>query len=189
MFNVCKFLLKVTGHKCIGNRGVILSVSIVKSNTKHTEAIASICATGWRQTVEGKLSEEYQMKNIEFWYRYERVYNDIEAGFYSHVALFNSEVVGVIGGAMTDSNIGEIFVLYVDETHRYKGIGRFLLEAITQEQIDYGATEQWVSVQEGNQRGIPFYEARGFLYQKKKVTFTETDEKQVSLRYVRKIVL
>ncbi|MFZ3579477.1 GNAT family N-acetyltransferase [Virgibacillus sp. DJP39] len=45
----------------------------------------------------------------------------------------------------------EIYVLYVDETYRYKGIGRKLLEALTLQQMNKGATEQWVSVQEGNQ--------------------------------------
>lgn len=164
-----------------------MNLSIVKANTKYTVAIADICAAGWKQTIEGKLSEEYQTKNVDFWYNHEKVYNDINAGFYSHVALFNSEVVGVIGGAMTGQNVGEIFVLYVDEAYRYKGIGRRLLNAFTEQQIDSGATEQWVSVQEGNQRGIPFYEARGFVYQKEKNTITETGEEQVSLRYSRQL--
>ncbi|ASN06410.1 GNAT family N-acetyltransferase [Virgibacillus necropolis] len=164
-----------------------MNLSIVKPHTKHTEAIVAICAAGWRQTVEGKLSEEYQLKNVDFWYNYERVYSDIEAGFYTHVALINSEIVGVIGGAITGPSVGEIFVLYVDEAHRYNGIGRLLLEAITGQQKDSGASEQWVSVQEGNKHGIPFYEARVFLYREKKITSTDTGEKQVSLRYSRRI--
>ena len=36
------------------------------------------------------------------------------------------------------------------------------LEAITGEMVAQGAREQWVSVQKGNQKGVPFYEARGF---------------------------
>ncbi|WP_226035270.1 GNAT family N-acetyltransferase [Aquibacillus saliphilus] len=162
-----------------------MELSIVKAHTTYTKDIAIICATGWKQTVEGILSEKHQNKNVDFWYRYHQVYREIEAGVYSHVALLNSEVVGVIGGGMTKSNMGEIFVLYVDETYRYQGIGKRLLEAFTLQQIERGATEQWVSVQEGNQRGIPFYEARGFLYQAKKTTYTETKEKQVSLRFSR----
>ncbi|SEQ90304.1 Acetyltransferase (GNAT) family protein [Virgibacillus subterraneus] len=164
-----------------------MNQSIVKANTTYTVAIADICAAGWKQTVEGKLSEEYQTKNVDFWYNHEKVYHDIKAGLYSHVALFNSEAVGVIGGAMTGPNVGEIFVLYVDETYRYKGIGKRLLEVFTKQQIDSGATEQWVSVQDENQRGIPFYEARGFLYQKEKNSITDTGEKQVSLRYSRQL--
>ncbi|MFB4169407.1 GNAT family N-acetyltransferase [Virgibacillus sp. JSM 102003] len=164
-----------------------MNLSIVKANTTYTEAIADICAAGWKQTVAGKLSDEYQKKNVDFWYNHEKVYHDINAGLYSHVALVDSQVAGVIGGAMTGPNAGEIFVLYVDETYRYNGIGRRLLEAFTEQQIESGATEQWVSVQEGNQHGIPFYEARGFVYQKEKNTVTDTGERQVSLRYSRQL--
>ncbi|MDL4842321.1 GNAT family N-acetyltransferase [Aquibacillus rhizosphaerae] len=102
-----------------------------------------------------------------------------------HIALLNSDVVGVIGGVITKPSVGEVFVLYVNEAYLYKGIGRRLFEALTKDQKHKNAVEQWVSVQEGNQRGIPFYEARGFLFQKSKITLTETGEKQVSLRYSR----
>ncbi|MRG86077.1 GNAT family N-acetyltransferase [Salinibacillus xinjiangensis] len=164
-----------------------MSVFITKLTPEHTEAVASICASGWRQTVEGMLSEEYQRKNVEFWYNHERVERDILAGVYQYVALIDSKVVGVIGGGMTSPEKGEIFVLYVDETYRYQGIGRRLLDMVTAEQKELGISEQWVSVQEGNQYGIPFYEARGFEFQEKKITVTETNEKQVSLRYARQL--
>lgn len=75
----------------------------------------------------------------------------------------------------------------MDEHYRYKGIGKKLLEAITKEQLKWGIKRQWVSVQEDNQLGIPFYEARGFTFEKKKTTQTETGEKQISLRYWRAI--
>ncbi|GAB3800569.1 hypothetical protein GCM10028868_24800 [Virgibacillus kimchii] len=164
-----------------------MDISIVKPDIKHTEGIAGVCAAGWKQTVEGKLSKEYQKKNIDFWYNHGRVYNDILEDIYSYVALDDKKVVGVIGGSITEKYTGEIFVLYVDETYRYKGIGRLLLEKITKEQQIQGAKMQWVSVQEDNQRGIPFYEARGFVYQHQQVTYTDTNEKQVSLRYLRNI--
>ncbi|SEN97502.1 Ribosomal protein S18 acetylase RimI [Mesobacillus persicus] len=162
-----------------------MNITIVKPDLKHAEAIATICSTGWKQTVEGLLSDEYQKKNVEFWYNLDRVCKDITSGAYSHVALVNSEVVGVIGGGMTGPHVGEVFVLYVDESYRYRGIGRRLLEALSQQQLVQGATEQWVSVQKGNQRGIPFYEARKFVFHEEKTTWTETNEKQVSLRYSR----
>jgi hypothetical protein len=31
-------------------------------------------------------------------------------------------------------------------------------------QKEKGATQQWVSVAKGNQKGIPFYEAKGFIF-------------------------
>lgn len=164
-----------------------MKISIIKPQTEYAEAIAAICTAGWRQTVEGKLSEEYQKRNVAFWYNHERVINDINAGAYTHAALIDSEVAGVIGGGMTGPDTAEIFMLYVNEMYRYQGIGRRLLEALTREVIDQGASEQWVSVQEDNQRGIPFYEERGFVYQEKRGTLTETGEEQVSFRYVRSL--
>lgn len=164
-----------------------MEISIIKPDASHAEAISKICSAGWRQTVEGKLSEEHQLKNIAFWYNTERLKHDIEQGSYSHIALAGSEVAGVIGGGMTAPKVGEVFVFYMDESYRYQGIGRKLLDALTKLQIEKGATDQWVSVQEGNQRGIPFYEARGFKYREKKVEATDTGEQQVSLRYSRAI--
>lgn len=164
-----------------------LDAVIVKPDIKHTEEIAKVCSVGWRQTVEGELSEEYQQKNVRFWYNHGKVYDDILAGMYSFVALDREKVVGVIGAGIPKEKSGEIFVLYVDEIYRYQGIGRLLLEKVTKDQQKKGVTKQWVSVQEGNQRGIPFYEARGFLFRHKRATYTDTNEKQVSLRYVRYI--
>lgn len=164
-----------------------MTVTIKKPTENHIEAISAICSVGWKQTVEGKLSKEYQEQNTAFWYNHDRIQSDLAAGFYTHIALVDSDVRGVIGGALTGPDVGEVFMLYVDESCRYKGIGRQLLAAITELQKELGATEQWVSVQEGNQRGIPFYEARGFVYQAKNVELTDTEEQQVSLRYFRKI--
>jgi ribosomal protein S18 acetylase RimI-like enzyme len=164
-----------------------LDISIVKPETKHTEGIAEICSAGWRQTVEGKLSEKYQKKNVEFWYNHEKVSKDILHGMYSYIALEDQKVVGVVGAGITEPANGEIFVLYVDETYRYMGIGRLLLEKVTKDQQNQGVVKQWVSVQEGNQLGLPFYEARGFSFQHKRLTYTDTNEKQLSLRYARKI--
>ncbi|WP_054707296.1 N-acetyltransferase [Bacillus sp. JCM 19041] len=39
-----------------------------------------------------------------------------------------------------------------------------IIKAITKQQKVLGATEQWVSVQKDNEKGIPFYEAKGFLF-------------------------
>ena len=86
---------------------------------------------------------------------------------------------------MKSPGVGEVFVLYIDETYRYQGIGRRLLKALTQQQLAHDATEQWVSVQKGNQRGIPFYKARGFVFQEEMTTLTDTKEKQVSLQSAR----
>lgn len=164
-----------------------MKVEIKKPDAQHAEKISEICSAGWRQTVAGILSEAHQLQNIAFWYNPERVRQDIGAGVYSYIALVENEVAGVIGGGMTAAGTAEVFVLYMDERFRYKGIGRKLLDALTRDQKAQGAVVQWVSVQEGNQLGIPFYEARGFKFQGKKTEETDTGELQVSLRYSRPI--
>ncbi|WP_232827950.1 GNAT family N-acetyltransferase [Paraliobacillus sp. X-1268] len=145
-----------------------MELTIVKPSENHTSEIATICTNGWKQTVENKLSDKHQVKTVAFWYQKERVKQDIEKGIYTYVALIDDKVVGVIGGGLKEPNIGEIFVFYVDEEYRYKGVGKQLLERFTEYQLKINVKEQWVSVQDGNQRGIPFYEARGFTFQKKK---------------------
>ncbi|WP_080874482.1 GNAT family N-acetyltransferase [Oceanobacillus timonensis] len=164
-----------------------MNINIKRAAREHVEAIAAICSCGWKQTVEGKLSEAYQVKNAAEWYNHERVTSDIENGNYTHVAVIDSEVAGVIGGAITEPGVSQIFVLYVDETYRYHGIGRQLLKVFTEQHKQEGARDQWVSVQDGNQRGIPFYEARGFVLQKKRKEMANTGESFVNLQYLRRI--
>lgn len=141
--------------------GNYMNISIIKATTEHVKEISRICSIGWRQTVEGFYTEEYQIKNVEFWYNHKRVAEDIVKGTYTHVALVDGRVAGTIGGTITEPGVSEIFVFYVDDVYRYKGIGRTLLDAFTKEHLKQGATEQ-LSVQEGNELGIPFYKSRGF---------------------------
>ena len=167
--------------------GVKINIKIERAAPEHVEAIAAICSRGWKQTVEGKLSDAYQKKNAAQWYNLEQVKSDIEKGSYTHIAVNDSEVAGVIGGAITEPGVSQIFVFYVDEKYRYQGIGRQLLEIFTEEHKKEGARDQRVSVQDGNQRGIPFYEARGFVLQEKQKEMTDTREPFINLQYLRRI--
>ncbi|HIW11583.1 MAG TPA: GNAT family N-acetyltransferase [Candidatus Salinicoccus stercoripullorum] len=149
--------------------------------------IAVICSEGWRQTVDGTMSESFQRSIISFWYTEDKVAGDIRRGSYSYVAEVNGVVAGVIGGGMTALDTSKVFVFYVDREYRYRGIGKELLAKITEGHRKRGAVCQWVSVQEGNEHGLPFYEARGFVYQRDKKTKTETGEVQISRRYRREL--
>ncbi|SFF57536.1 Acetyltransferase (GNAT) family protein [Halobacillus alkaliphilus] len=87
---------------------------------------------------------------------------------------------------MIDDGIGELFVLYLDPDRRNEGIGTKLLETITQQQkVEYGAKEQWVSVQKGNRKAIPFYEAKGFKFRHEKIP--PQNPEYIKLRYSRLI--
>lgn len=49
-----------------------MNTSIEKPSVKHANAVAKICTLGWKQTVEGRLSEEYQYKNIVYWFVFKK---------------------------------------------------------------------------------------------------------------------
>ena len=88
--------------------------------------IAVICSEGWRQTVDGTMSESFQRSIISFWYTEDKVAGDIRRGSYSYVAEVNGVVAGVIGGGMTALDTSKVFVFYVDREYRYRGIGKEL---------------------------------------------------------------
>lgn len=158
----------------------------------HAPGIQSVCVRGYTATVTDLFSAEKISRVCELYYNQPRILKEITEtsqewqGYI--VALENDEVVGAIGGGMTGSHISEVFVLYLDPTRRNEGIGTKLLEFLTIEQQNLGATEQWVSVLKDNQKGIPFYQARGFeYYSEKQAPNGEQNDPVLEDRYVRKI--
>lgn len=127
---------------------------------------------------------------IEEFYNEERILKEVttsdrEWGGY-FVAIENDEVIGAGGGGMINDTEGELYVLYLDPLRRNEGIGTRLLDAITQQQKEeFHAGKQWVSVQKGNEKGIPFYEARGFVYESEQPVYGNEEGEYRSLRYVR----
>ncbi|CEA03506.1 Acetyltransferase YpeA [Jeotgalicoccus saudimassiliensis] len=164
-----------------------MTLVIRKPDVTDAERIAEICSTGWRQTVEGKLSSTLQQQTVNYWYNAKKVTQDIKKGSYTYVAEVDGTVTGVIGGGMNGKKRAEVYVFYIDEKYRYHGIGKSLLHKLTGHQQRKGAVEQWVSVQENNRLGLPFYKARGFIQQSVKETKSASGEVQVSLRMRREI--
>jgi GNAT superfamily N-acetyltransferase len=134
------------------------------------DQICDICRGGFAASSRGLLSPATIERQAGLYYVPERVRREVmTAGETSAwqgyvVAVSDSDqVLGAGGGGVTEGTIGNVYVLYVDLTLRKLGIGTALLEFFTEQQKDVGATEQWVSVTEGNDLGIPFYLARGFV--------------------------
>ncbi|WP_249872129.1 GNAT family N-acetyltransferase [Oceanobacillus saliphilus] len=164
-----------------------MGIEIVACQPEHSKVIAEICAIGWQQTVEGKLSEKYQEIAKQVWYTEERVKNEINKGIYKYSAIADGKVVGTIGGELNKERLSWIWVLYIDEAYRYQGIGKKLLQAYSKDHQEAGATEQWVTVMDENFRGIPFYESNGFVAQERVVKKTETDEDEIVWKYKRSL--
>lgn len=164
-------------------------IVIRRAEPHDCEGIARVCAAGWRDTYrELKTPEEIEAVIAEY-YSAERIGREIAEpqGWDGWVvAVEDGEVVGAGGGGMTEPGVGEIFVLYLDPARRGRGIGTRLLDAITDQQQVQGAHEQWVSVEPGNMKGLPFYDACGFEVRGLRPAWgTSPEQGQRSLRLVR----
>jgi GNAT superfamily N-acetyltransferase len=163
-------------------------LTLKKAGSEHVGGIAKVCSEGWRATYGYLEDEAYVEQVIEEYYNVNRILKEVtEFSEYWHgyfVAEEEGKVVGAIGGGTTGEAIGEIFVFYIDPNKRGKGIGSKLLNFYTDYQKSLGINEQWLSAQKDNEKGIPFYEAKGFVKQ------SEQDSEgtnHISYRYMRKI--
>lgn len=168
-------------------------VSIRKANKSDTNDLANVLVKSQWFTYESLFSKDYIQKLIERYYNVQRIEQEIvfisEEWHGYFIAEMNGKVVGAIGGGMNDETVGEIYVLYLDPTLRGQGIGTRLLDFFTKiQKHTYGAQEQWVSVAKGNNYGIPFYEAKGFIFQHEELAYGTLEEDQdISLKYRREI--
>jgi GNAT superfamily N-acetyltransferase len=167
-------------------------IHIQKANPSHVQGIKKVCSDGNWATYREIYTKEYIERVISEYYNHERILDEVTTsdrhwgGYF--VAVENDEVIGAGGGGMIGDTDGEVYVLYLDPSRRNEGIGTLLLDAITQQQKEeFHASKQWVSVQKGNQKGIPFYEARGFVYVQEQHGYGNDEEDYKSLRYSRLI--
>ncbi|MBA4496024.1 GNAT family N-acetyltransferase [Paenactinomyces guangxiensis] len=164
-------------------------ITIRRATQQDVSGICKVCAAGYRDTYQETHSASYIERVIQEFYQPERILKELEPqsgwdGWF--VALDHGRVTGAGAGGLTSEGTGELFVLYLDPKRRGEGIGTLLLNAITEVQKSQGAKEQWVSVSENNQKGIPFYEARGFKRIRRVPTFASKEEEgYYSLRYRR----
>jgi ribosomal protein S18 acetylase RimI-like enzyme len=142
-------------------------------------SIVDICARGYRRTYPALLSSEFIERMIAEFYHLERVSKEVPAalpGWLGYqVVEEDGRVLGAAGGGLTAPGTGELFVLYLDPDERGRGLGTLLLDRITGQLRELGATEMWVAALDGNELGIPFYEARGFRKVERRRTYGSTE--------------
>jgi GNAT superfamily N-acetyltransferase len=169
--------------------GTVRAIVVRPAEPGDAEGISRVCAEAWRDTYAGLKPPERIEAVIAEYYPVERIAREIRshAGWDGWmVAVEDGQVVGAGGGGLTRPGVGEVFVLYLDPCRRGEGIGTLLLEAITEQQRRRGAREQWVSVEPDNQKGLPFYHARGFELRGERPEWgTRPEEGFVSLRLMR----
>ncbi|AXF57923.1 GNAT family N-acetyltransferase [Salicibibacter kimchii] len=167
-------------------------MQVIKADERHIDGIAKVCTDGYWATYGDSYPKEYIQRIVKEFYNADRILNEVTTsnkhwgGYF--VAVENGKVLGAGGGGMIGKAAGEIFVLYLDPDRRNEGIGTKILDALTTQQKEFGADEQWVSVGKGNQKGIPFYESRDFIFKYEKQSYGNIEgENFVSLRYYRPI--
>ena len=138
-------------------------------------AICEICATAYRETYRGLLTEDYIERVIRDFYNVARVTGEVEPsppfwlGY--QVVEEDGRVLGAAGGGVAEEGIGELYVIYLDPAERGRGLGTLLLDRVIEQARAAGAREMWVSVVVDNNKGIPFYRARGFEQVEKRQAF------------------
>ncbi|GAF66752.1 putative acetyltransferase [Bacillus sp. TS-2] len=167
-------------------------IEIIKANEDHVKGIIKVCTEGYRATYKDLCTKQYIEKIIKQFYNESAVLKEVRAsnrdwgGYF--VAVENGSVIGAGAGGILPDDSGEVFVLYLQPDRRNEGIGSQLLQAITVQQKTFGANKQYVSVQKGNHKGIPFYESKGFVYLNEQNSYGNSEgETYRSLRYCREI--
>ncbi|WP_162529909.1 GNAT family N-acetyltransferase [Nocardioides caldifontis] len=146
------------------------------------DAICAVCREGFAASSEGLLSPATIGRQSALYYEPARVRREIatagdrrEWQGYVVAVTASGQVVGAAGGGMAGPTVGLVLVLYLDLALRGRGIGSALLDFVTTQQRETGATEQWVTVTEGNELGLPFYRARGFVARERFPHFVADD--------------
>ncbi|MGN7388379.1 GNAT family N-acetyltransferase [Sporosarcina sp. SAFN-015] len=168
-------------------------ILVRKARIDESKTLADLLSRCQWFTYGELFSEAYIERLIEKYYNVERIKQEvtlIDKNWHGYiVAERQGNILGVIGGGMRDEVDGEIYVFYVAPEMRGTGIGSRLLDFYTKiQKHTYGATRQWVSVAKGNMYGIPFYEAKGFSFEREEVSYGAIEEDgDISLVYAREI--
>lgn len=173
--------------------GTLDSLVIRQSTIRDAQGISDVLTASQWFTYRNLFSEDYIQELIEQYYNLQRIELEIlsiDKKWHGYlIAELGNTIIGVIGGGMLNVDSGEVYVFYLDPDMRGAGIGTRLLNFFTKiQKHKYGAKEQWVAVAKGNNYAIPFYEARGFIFQSEIQSYGSTEkDNDISLMYKRKI--
>lgn len=165
--------------------------SIRKAELSDLLSIQKICIDTWKETYKTIYSTEYMSRVFSIFYSDERLKKDITEtsaewnGYW--VAVENNQILGCIGGGIDKAGNANVYVFYVFPDAQGRGVGHALLEALTAYQKQtFHPIKQIVSVTEGNQIGISFYERQGFTLFEAVTNWVDASQAR-SLHYIREI--
>ncbi len=177
-------------------RGVARVDGVLRYNVRlaragDEDAICDVCREGFTVSSNGLLTTASVEQRAQQYYNPARVRHEIatagaDPGWQGYVVAVSEAggLLGAAGGGITDDTVGNVYALYLNLAFRGRGIGTALLDFVTQQQRSQGATEQWASVTAGNDLGIPFYLARGFVV-RDRVPFDVADDGTVEAHSLR----
>lgn len=141
-------------------------VSIELATTEDIDQIVAICIEGYTRAVAAVKDKQKVQKKVEEYYYPEKILKEIEnvsskwSGWI--VARLDGKVIGVIGGGIVDSKVAKISDLYIDTDYLREGIGKRLVDHLTQMQQLLGSHTQLVSLFKTNKESLLFCESLGF---------------------------
>jgi GNAT superfamily N-acetyltransferase len=144
-------------------------VTVRLADHADVEAICEVCDAGYRYVSSPLLPAEVVDRMAREFYNPDRVAREVDPASFSPawqgyvVAEGDGRVVGAAGGGLVAEGVGQLYVIYLDLAQRGRGIGSALLDFVSEQQRSLGASRQRVAVLAGNQHGLPFYRARGFV--------------------------
>jgi GNAT superfamily N-acetyltransferase len=145
-----------------------MTVGVRLATADDVEAVCRICEAGYRFVTEPLLPKGLVDEKVAEFYDPVRVAGEVDPTRLTRhwqgylVAERDGRVVGAAGGGLVAEDVGQLYVLYLALDHRRTGLGTALLDAVTRQHVDLGATRQRVAVLADNPHGVPFYLARGF---------------------------
>ena len=155
-------------------------------------AICDICTRSFHATYTGLLPTGYLERMLAEFYTPERVRTGITPTppdrLGHQVVEEDGRVLGTAVGGLTGPGTGELHVLYLDPAERGRGLGTLLLDRVTEQVRAHGATEMWAAVVEGNDLGLPFYRARGFVQEGRRRAYGSTEQEDVWSLLLRRAV-
>ena len=138
---------------------------LIRASTKaDPHGIARVHNESWRTTYRGMLPDSYLANRSDEESR-SMWAGAIEAGRPPYVAEDETgEIVGFVAGgpARTDADEyeGELYAIYILESHQGRGIGRLLVQALARDLSERGMRSMLLWVMKGNP-AQHFYEALG----------------------------
>ncbi|GLY01329.1 MULTISPECIES: GNAT family N-acetyltransferase [Actinoplanes] len=137
--------------------------------------IHDICLRAYVATYDGVAPESYWRRMLAEHYTPARVAKSIAAqppGWLGYQVVEESgRVRGFAAGGLVPASafptspsevLGELHVLYLDPEDLGRGLGTLLLDRVTGQLRNRGATAIGAAALAGNTKAIPFYQARGF---------------------------